>query len=137
MNANISVGDYFTKKIANAKKYVYIISPWISSIFIPELAKLAKAGVCVKIITSDDTNGEQVKTLKLLNDHKNQPMFAFKIMGASQVHSKIFLIDGIHLATPSANLSNQGLTKQHNTVTMSTRPKDIKKFETIFFELWN
>jgi DEAD/DEAH box helicase domain-containing protein len=138
LNANISVGDYFTKKIANAKKYVYIASPWITSRYIPELAKLAEAGVCVKIITSDDkNNGEQVKTLKLLNDHKNQPMFAFKIMGARQVHSKIYLVDGIHLFVPSANMSDIGLNNQHNTVTMSTRPNDIKKFETIFFELWH
>ena len=135
LNANYSVGDYFTKKIVNAKKYVYISSPWITARFIPELVKLANIGVCVKIITSDENHNKE--TVKLLNIHKNQSMFAFKIVESRQVHSKIYLIDGNTVAIPSANFSYSGLNEQHNTITISTKSEDCENFEKIFFELWN
>ena len=77
------------------------------------------------------------KTVESLNRYKNQPMFAFKIMSSTSVHSKIYLIDGNTVAIPSANFTNSGINKQHNTVTISTKPKDCKYFEKIFSEIWD
>ena len=135
LKAGYSVGDYFTKYIVDAKKHIYISSPWITARFIPELVKLAKLGVCVKIITSDENYNK--KTVELLNRYKNQPMFTFKIIPATAVHSKMYLIDGNTVAIASANFTDTGINEQHNTVTISTKPKDCENFEKIFSKIWD
>ena len=60
-----------------------------------------------------------------------------KIIPATAVHSKMYLIDGNTVAIASANFTDTGINEQHNTVTISTKPKDCENFEKIFSKIWD
>ena len=127
-------GDYFYKEIMFAKKSIYICSPWISPLYVQKFIELAKNGICVKIITSNDKSNKE--TMDLLNNHKKQSKFDFKIMPVTTVHSKTYLADNRLVVYGSANFTKSGLWNQHNTITILNNFQDYKKHENIFFGLW-
>ena len=72
----------------------------------------------------------------LLNNHKKQSKFDFKIMPVTTVHSKTYLADNRLVVYGSANFTKSGLWNQHNTITILNNFQDYKKHESIFFGLW-
>jgi phosphatidylserine/phosphatidylglycerophosphate/cardiolipin synthase-like enzyme len=130
--SSMKCGDYFYKEIMFAKKSIYICSPWISPSYAQKFVELAKSGIRVKIITSNDKNNKE--TVELLNTHKNQSKFDFKIM--PKVHTKKYFADSSLVADSTANFTKTGLWNQHNTITIYKNSQDYKKHESMFFDLW-
>ena len=126
-------GDYFYKEIMNAKKSILICSPWINPNYLEKFVALAKTGICIKIITSNQEKNE--KTVDLLNIHKDQSGFDFKIR--PEVHAKLYLADDYLVAEGGPNFTVKGLYNQENQVTIYKNSHDYKVWESKFFELWN
>jgi len=126
-------GDYFYKEIMSASKSIYISSPWVSPKYIHEFVSLAKSGICIKIITSDQKLNEE--TVDLLNIHKNQSRFDFKIRSDS--HAKFYLADDYLVVEGAGNFTVSGLySEQKNQMTIYRDSDAYKKWENKFFELW-
>jgi hypothetical protein len=128
----MKVGTYFYDDVMNAKKSIYICSPWISFSYIEKLVTCAKKGISIKIITSDQK--KNMKTVEALNNHIEQHNFDFCI--AKDFHSKFFIIDGETAIDGSANFTRVGLFKQQNNITIFYDPKDIVRLSKTFAKIW-
>ena len=131
--SGLRCGDYFYKQIMFAKKSIYICSPWISASYAEQFVELARKGIKVTIITSDQKNNEE--TVETLTMYKNQSKFDFRIM--PKLHTKMYLADNSLVVDGSANFTKTGLWNQQNNITIYNNFQDYKKFENIFFEIWD
>lgn len=129
--SSMKVGEYFFDDVMNAKNSIHICSPWISVSYAEKFIKLAKSGVSVNIITSEQK--KNTKTVEILHNFKDQRNFHFALTQKS--HSKFFIIDYKIAIDGSANFTHTGLWNQDNNITIYHDSQDITRFLEIFTRL--
>ncbi len=106
-----------------ARRSVYVSSPWISPYYASKLVDLAKSGVRVRVITSDEGK-EQRESLRIFREamkprrrllglirDKNwvPPDLEVLVTRGWKIHAKIFAVDMRYAVVGSANLTEHGM----------------------------
>ncbi|HSB83771.1 MAG TPA: phospholipase D family protein [Nitrosarchaeum sp.] len=145
------VGKYIESELFSAKDYVLISSPAISYVFGEKLINMAKAGIKIKVITSDSHAADSDKTNLLVrnfirlakNDVKSEesvmPSLEYKIVSPKEValiHAKIYVMDGKCAIVGSANLTENSFWNFAEYVLITRNSSEIKEIEKDYDKLW-
>jgi len=136
------VGKIVEPIIFHAKKYVNIISPFISPRYAARLVDLASKGVKVYVITwlPKEEKGEyafQKDSLKILRENLGENL-SIKVMDRPDVklpHDKTYIVDD-KLITGSFNLTESGLYGNLERVEIRVHPTTVASEKTQFEKLW-
>ena len=118
--AGRSAGAHFLDEMFLSKDYVYVTSRWISPEYAEKLVELARNGVAVRIITSDDREKNHQKALETLRKALKPPALArlkgwrppnmeLGIIREQYFHVKLYVFDDKMAVVGSANLTRNGM----------------------------
>jgi hypothetical protein len=133
-------GAYIRPLIENAKKSLWIISPWVGKDYARLLVALSQKDVEVRLITSkNDFNIESIDILKA----SENPNLHFLVMDNDDpnqktafIHSKIYLADKREGISGSANLTYSGLNTNVESLNIAVTEKDLLQIENDFMSIW-
>ena len=149
--AGRGAGAHIEKQLFSSKDYALICSPWISSEFAKRIIQMVERGTSCRVITSDKIAGDSAKTIEFLKNFTkpkkdylgrtkkdwSPPPFDYKVIAEKFVHAKIYISDGKYAVTGSANLTQYGLWKNIEHITIINNSKDVGKLEDDFDHLWS
>ena len=118
-------GKEIVEAIENAKKRIWVCSPFISSRYANILVRKALAGVDVKVVTSPKNDSEVFDILKRINVRVSYEVF---------VHAKMYIIDDVAY-TGSMNLTVSGVEKNVEIIQRHEN-EGVKKLEEEFIKIW-
>jgi len=143
------VGAHFLNELLLSNKYVYVVSRWISPGYAERLVNMAKQGVEVKIITSDDKEKHHQKALKMLKDSLKPPRLLLirrtdwippnmelGIIRQQYLHVKMYVFDDKMAVVGSANMTEHGLWNNIEHIVVFTEPEEIETIKQDFHKLW-
>ena len=120
----------------NARKSVWIISPYISRNYSEQLVSLSQRGIEVRIITSNEhMNKESIEVLK---DSENQNLILLILdkQKAGFIHSKTYIVDHEKAFCGSANLTYNGLNSNYESLTVAENLDEFQQIEHGFMKTW-
>jgi hypothetical protein len=131
--------EKYFEPIFNAKKRVWVCSPWISRFYVERLYDLSRKNVEVRIVTSDDEyNAATYSYLSHLmsKDSKSRSTnFDVHFIKKEVVHSKIYVVDDVYAIAGAVNFTFTGLTKQTNNFTVY-EGQEVEPIIRDFTRLW-
>ncbi len=124
----------------NAKKSVWVISPWLGKKYAEQLATLSQKGIEVRIITSNqDYNIESLEILKA----SENPNLLLLILRKEKpdvkptfVHAKIYIADNERAISGSANLTYSGLHSNVESLSIAETKEEVQQIEMEFRRIW-
>ena len=145
--AGKGVGAHFLDEMFLARDYVYVASRWISPEYAEKLIQLAKQGVTVKIITSDDKEKNHQKALEMLKKALKPPALArikgwnppnmeLGIIREKYLHVKLYVFDDKLAVVGSANLTRNGMWNNIEHVVVFDQPDEVQQLKHDFEKLW-
>lgn len=147
--AGRAVGAHFANDIFLAKDYVYIVSRWISPENASKLVDMARSGIEVKILTSDDKEKNHQEALKILKEALKPPKLAFLkksswtplnmelgIIREEYLHVKMYIWDDAKAVVGSANFTNRGLWHNIEHIVVFEDPNEVQAIKRDFHALW-
>lgn len=142
-------GAFLESQISNAEQYLLISSPWINPKYAEKLVRLARNGVIVKVITSNEKGENQAairvfeKALKPERDWLGRvkkdwapPPMDVKVVGERLVHAKIYCVDGRYAVVGSVNFTEKGLWSNAEHIIIFEKPEEVEIIEEDFAKLW-
>ena len=143
------VGAQFLDDLLMADKYVYVVSRWISPSYARKLVNIARDGVEVKIITSDDSERHHQEALKILKKALKPPKLAFfmrsswtppnmelGIIRQQYLHVKMYVFDDKMAVVGSANFTEHGLWNNIEHIVVFDKPEEVEEIKRDFKKLW-
>jgi len=131
--------EKYFEPIFNAKKRVWVCSPWISKSYVERLYDLSRKNVEVRIVTSDDEYNKATYSYLsqlLSKDSKSRSTnFDVHFIKKEVVHSKIYVVDDVYAITGAVNFTFTGLTKQTNNFTVF-EGQEVEPIIKDFTRLW-
>jgi len=131
------------QKLWSAKYSVSINSLLISSSYAEHLVEIARVGVEVRVITSND--GRNFESINILKKASGQNLtllvtreeFDRETWQPKISRQNIYIVDGKLAATTSANLTLKDLYFDSNPITFIEKQEDIQRIEVEFLKLWS
>lgn len=139
MNTKTFSGDFAGAHIRplldNAKKSLWIISPWLGKDYAQILTSISQKGIEVRIITSK--NKFNIESLEIIKASEN-PNLHFLVFDekATFIHSKIYLADNKNGISGSANLTYSGLNTNVESLNFAETKEEIEQLERDFMRIW-
>ncbi len=144
------VGAHFSNELFLSKNYVYVVSRWISPSYAEKLVNLARNGVEVRVITSDDKEKNHQKALDILLSSLKPPRFAslrrkewvppnleLGIIREQYLHVKMYVFDDKLAVVGSANFTEHGLWQNIEHIVVFDSPEDVERIKNDFYTLWH
>jgi phosphatidylserine/phosphatidylglycerophosphate/cardiolipin synthase-like enzyme len=134
-------GDYVIERLFSAHNYAYVCSPFISEIYAQELARLAKKGTLVKVLTSDKVTDpgfyikDYFKAIKRAEKLDSLKTLVIKREDLLE-HSKLYIIDDEYAVVGSANLTRPGMYENGETVYISETWEEVRQTKEVFEDAW-
>jgi len=150
-------GAFIEPKLFTAERTAWVCSPWLSPPFAQRLTSMAKKGVEVRVITSDDSiNHDSLKILRdaakperdLLGRVKKDwkpPSLDYLIIKTGKpeaaergilVHAKMYVVDSMYAVTGSANCTEAGFYHNLEHLLIFEAPEEVEQIEEDFATLW-
>ena len=124
-------GSLIEPMLWNAKKAVWVISPWLGKKYAEQLASLSQRGIEVRIITSNqDYNIESLEILKASENPNLLPLVLRKEKSDDKstfVHAKIYIVDNELAVSGSANLTYSGLHSNCEILSITETKEEIQQ----------
>jgi len=145
------VGAYFLNDLFLAENYVYVASRWISPEYAEKLVDIAREGVEVRVLTSDDTEASHQEALEvfrkslkpkrklfglLIDKSWKPPNLELRIIKRAYLHVKLYVFDDKAAVTGSANFTVQGMWNNIEHVVIFDKPEEVKQIKKDFLRLW-
>lgn len=120
----------------NAKKSIWIISPWLGQTYAKALSEQSCRGIEVRIITSK--NEYNSDALRIFKEYTNANLLLLVLdqNKARFIHSKIYLVDKYFGISGSANLTYSGLNKNVESLSIAETQNEFEQLETDFMRVW-
>ena len=135
------VGNEFFEEIFEARKYLAIMSPWLTKKYVERTRKLSRDGILVRIITGNDKTNQwsggkgHRSALEFLKETGNEDEnFQFKML--TNLHSKMIIVDDRIAMTGSANFTYMGFFKNVEHISVTRNRDDVIKLATAFKKYW-
>jgi len=148
--AGRGVGAHFANDLLLAERYVYVVSRWISPEYARRLVDMARRGVEIRVLTSDDKEKHHQESLKILVDSLKPPRSILFRRGDWQppnmelgvireryLHVKMYLWDDKAAVVGSANFTQNGLWSNIEHIVIFDQPEEIEMIKRDFQTLWN
>ncbi len=132
--------DSLKKAISNAKKRIYIISPWITSetfkkVFTEEIVKRLitkkiKVNIVIRLSSMEDIKYTDEEFFRYVDSFKN----VFLIKYNKNLHSKLYIVDDFYASVGSYNLTGGGFGDEENkgtNIETGYELKDKKEIKAI------
>lgn len=135
-----NAGATIEPAIWNAKKSVWIISPWIGNEYAQQLTSLSHKGIEVRIITSNHDNN--LESLQIFNASENPNLLLLVLNNdrtgseSNFIHSKIYLVDNKFGISGSANFTYSGLHSNVESLSIAETMEEVQRIEMDFMRLW-
>ena len=148
--AGRGVGAHFANELFLAERYVYVVSRWISPEYARRLVELARRGVEVKILTSDDREKHHQEALKILVDALRPPRsilfrrsdwtppnMELGVIREQYLHVKMYIWDDRAAVVGSANFTQRGLWSNIEHIVIFDEPGEVEAIKRDFHTLWS
>lgn len=144
-------GDFIEKQLFSAEKYLLICSPRIDSIYAVRAISMARNGVQIAILTSNEkAKEEHKKALEELREAARVPRsmigrrkkdyvplpLNYRILDEKFIHPIMYCVDGRYAVVGSAMLTQNDLWKKVEHLIIMNEPEEVQKIETDFERLW-
>ncbi len=126
-HSNETLFDPILKLIGNAKKSVYVISPYLTFPFCNRLKEINQKGVDVTIITPDLNNKQFMK--KYLLWEMAESSIELRLYQGKMMHLKALLIDNDFLIVGSSNFDLLSYRSHQEIAAVITDPEIISDFK--------
>ena len=131
-----TAGSNIEPVLRNARKSIWIISPWLGKEYAKQLAFLSQKGIEVRIVTSNvDYNNKSLEVFKASENPNLIPLVLDKEKVAF-IHSKIYIVDKVHAITGSANLTYSGLNSNIESLSIAETKEEVQQIEMDFMRIW-
>jgi len=147
--AGRGVGAHFVNDLLMAERYVYVVSRWISPEYARRLVDKARAGVEVRVLTSDDREKNHQEALKLLLDSLRPPRrilfrradwtppnMELGVIREQYLHVKMYIWDDKAAVVGSANFTQRGLWSNIEHIVVFDKPEEVEAIKRDFNTLW-
>jgi HKD family nuclease len=131
-----NAGSTLEPLLWNARKVIWLISPWLGKDYAKQLASLSQQGIEVRIITSNvNYNGDSLEILKS-NENPNLILLVVDKQKVGFIHSKIYIVDNNKAICGSANLTYSGLNSNVESLSIAENENEIQQIEHDFMRIW-
>jgi len=131
-----TAGSNIEPVLRNARKSIWIVSPWLGKEYAKQLALLSQKGIEVRIVTSNvDYNNKSLEVFKASENPNLIPLVLDKEKVAF-IHSKIYIVDKVHAITGSANLTYSGLNSNIESLSIAETKEEVQQIEMDFMRIW-
>lgn len=129
--------DCLKHSLGMVKSQLLISAPWTSKGFVSFLRDVVPSGVEIYFLTklpeNRDYSFQAVDSLLEIADSKG---WKVNIRCNSKLHSKFFVIDNGTCISGSVNPTESGMLYNHEHLTISSLPDEVRGFSDFFFRLW-
>lgn len=140
-------GVHFLDDLFMSEKYVYVVSRWISPVYAKRLIRMAREGVEVKVITSNDKLNKDAlkillkaikppKLLVFMSGEWQPPNMELGVIKEQYLHVKMYLFDDKLAVVGSANFTEAGMYQNIEHIVIFDKPEEIEKIKYDFKKLW-
>jgi hypothetical protein len=120
----------------NARKAVWIISPWVGKDYAKQLVSLSQKGIEVRVVTSNvDYNSESLAVFKA-SDNPKLILLVLDKEKVGFIHSKLYIVDRAHAISGSANLTYSGLNSNVESLSIAETREEVQQIENDFMRIW-
>jgi len=130
-----NAGSQIESVLWNARKSIWIISPWLGKGNAERLASLSQKGIEVRIITSNhDLNVESIEILKASENTNLRLLILDK--EKAFVHAKVYIIDDEYAVSGSANFTYSGMNSSVENLSIAETKEEVQNIGNDFTKQW-
>lgn len=137
LDSPYAIHDCLKQSLGKVKNQLLISAPWASKGFVGFLRDVVPSGVEIYFLTKlpekKDYSFQAVDSLLEVADSNG---WKVNVRCDSKLHSKFFVIDDNTCIHGSVNPTESGILYNHEHLTVSSLPEEVRGLTDYFFRLW-